>query len=139
MMSAHAQSTAALSGTVLDPKGSVLPGANVIARNDATHTTTRRVATDAQGHFTISGLPAGVYIVEVSKVEVSAFGFGDDSRGGIQLAEGASQEISFSLSLGNVTQEVTVEAANAGSLAAQYAPMDGLIEARSTRTEISTA
>ena len=41
------------------------------------------------------------------------------------------------MTLGSVSDAITVEAATSGSIAAQHAPMDGLLEAHSARTEIT--
>ncbi|HEX7158341.1 MAG TPA: TonB-dependent receptor [Edaphobacter sp.] len=126
-----AQSTATLTGTVVDPKGSVVTGAAVIARNDATHAV-RRAVTDGQGRFSFSAVPAGTYTVEIS-----APGFEDARRSGVQLASGASEDISLSLALSKVTQQVTVQADEVNSVAAQLAPMTQSLAATSARTEIS--
>src|SRR5262249_54690276 len=129
----HAQSTATISGTVLDPKGSVVPGATVTARNDSTRAS-RHTVSDPQGRFSISPLPAGTYTVEVSAV-----GFEDARRLSVQLAAGASQELSLSLKLSNVAQQVTVQADEVNSVAAQLAPMEANLSETSARTEISSA
>ncbi len=127
----HGQSTATLSGTVLDPKGSVVASAEVTARNEATRAA-RRAATDSQGRFTFTALPAGAYTVEVS-----AQGFDSARRLGIQLAAGGAQEISIPLALGNVSQQVTVQADDTKSIAARLAPIDALLSETSPRSEIN--
>ena len=50
-----------------------------------------------------------------------------------------AEELSVPLTLGTVTEAITIEANAFGSIAAQAAPMDGLLEARSARTEVSSA
>jgi iron complex outermembrane recepter protein len=124
--------TSTLAGTVLDPKGSVVPGAAVVTRNDATHTAHRTV-TDGQGRFTFSALPAGSYTIEVSSA-----GFDSARRAGIQLAAGASQELSLSLTLSNVAQQVTVQAEDTKSIASRLAPIDALLNETSPRSEINS-
>jgi hypothetical protein len=65
---AHAQgaaSTSTLSGTVVDTSGGVIPGADVVAKNNATATEYRMV-TDTAGRFTIPAIPPGTYTVTVS-------------------------------------------------------------------------
>src|SRR4051794_6693005 len=54
----------AITGTVLDPRGAVLPAASVMLKNDATGATLK-LASDAQGHYSFSSLPAGRYTLEV--------------------------------------------------------------------------
>jgi len=129
----HAQSaTATLAGTVVDPINSVVPGAAVTARNESTGAT-QHTTSDPQGRFTFAALPVAKYTVEAS-----ASGFASTSKRAVQLSPTQPQEISLTLSVAATRDEITVEAANAGSLAAQLAPMDGLLDARSARTEIST-
>jgi iron complex outermembrane recepter protein len=131
VLSLHAQSTASLTGTVLDPKGSAIPGASVTVQNPAAHTS-RHTVTDAQGHFTLASLPIGTYTVEAS-----APGFSVTHRTGVQLADGASQDLSLALAMGTVGQQVTVEADATGSVAAALAPMDAQLDQTSARTVIT--
>lgn len=57
-----ATSTADLSGTVADPNGAVVAGANVTARNSATGFS-RNVSSGSDGTYTFIGLPPGDYEV----------------------------------------------------------------------------
>jgi iron complex outermembrane receptor protein len=129
--SAHAQANATLSGTVLDPKGSVVAAAEVTARNEATHAA-RHTVTDPQGHFSIASLPAGTYTVEIT-----AAGFNDTRRTGVTLTEGGSEDLSLPLTLGNVNQQVTVQADDTKSIASRLAPIDALLTETSPRSEIN--
>src|SRR5436189_2333548 len=52
-------------GKVVDPKGAVIVGAQVTA-TDAFSNQSYKATTDAQGHYKIEGLPAGVYSITVS-------------------------------------------------------------------------
>ena len=54
----------AITGTVSDPTGAVVPGATVIATNDATGVAVSATSASA-GEFTISPLDAGIYTVSV--------------------------------------------------------------------------
>jgi hypothetical protein len=56
---------AAISGTVTDPSGAVVPGASVTATNTATNVTTTRTASSS-GSYLISPLPPGDYTVSFS-------------------------------------------------------------------------
>ncbi len=130
----QAQSTTAtLTGTVTDPIGSVVPGALVVARNEATGASHRTNA-DAQGRFTFTGLAVAKYTVEASAAD-----FATVRHAGIQLSAGTSQDLALKLALGNVSQQVTVETENVNSIAAQLAPMDAPLNATSARTEITPA
>jgi vitamin B12 transporter len=62
----------ALTGRVTDVHGGVVAGADVRIRRDD-GTVSRRTASDATGTFTVAGLPAGEYVVEIDKP-----GFGAD-------------------------------------------------------------
>jgi iron complex outermembrane receptor protein len=122
-----------VTGTVQDPRGSVMLGAAVVVKNEATGAT-RQTKSDLQGRFNVSGLATGKYTIEVS-----ATGFDISKKTEVMVGAGQAQDVTISLSLGNVAQQVTVEAASSGSVAAQLAPMDGVLEARSATTEISAA
>jgi iron complex outermembrane receptor protein len=127
----YAQSSASLTGTVLDPRGVPLPGASVSARNDATGAS-QKVTSDAQGKYAFAGLAAGKYTVQVD-----APGFATSQHPGVQVAAGQATDIPVTLALGNVSEEITVEASEAGSVAAALAPMDALLAETSARTEIT--
>ncbi len=72
-------------------------------------------------------------------MQVTAAGFEVTNKTGVQVTAGQPQDVTIALTLGNVAQQVTVEAASSGSIASALAPMDALLEARSPRTEISLA
>ena len=131
--SVHAQSVGAtVTGTITDAKGAVLQNATISVKNEST-SNVRNVKVDTQGHFSLGGFTPGRY-----NVEVSAPGFGLN-RSTVQLIAGQDQDISVAMTIGDVSQQVTVEANSVGSVAAALAPMDALLEARSARTEISQA
>lgn len=123
-------SAGTLTGTVTDAKDVALQNAAVSIKNDQV---SKSITTDNQGRFSVSGLSAGQYIVEAS---MSGFRV---TRKTVYLAAGQTQDISVQLSLGDVSQQVTVEANSVGSIAAALAPMDTLLEARSARTLITPA
>ena len=122
---------AIITGSVMDGKGGLLPKATVMVRNEAAGKTIN-VVTDATGHFTLTGLTAGTY-----NVQATAPGFGTTIKG-VRVAENGTQDVSLTLSISDLTQQVTVEANAQGSIAAALAPMDALLEARSARTEITS-
>ena len=124
------QPSGTLTGTAVDPKGGVLPNAAISIRNEATGAT-RYITTDAQGHFSVAGLPLAKYTVEAS-----APGFATTVRHGIQLTADQPQDVSLSLNVGNVSQQVTVQADDAHSIASRLAPIDALLSQTSPRSEI---
>jgi iron complex outermembrane receptor protein len=129
----YAQSSATLSGTVLDPSGVPLPGASVIVKDDATGTS-QKMTSDGQGKYVFANLPAGKYTVQVD-----APGFSTAVKMGVQIAAGQPADVPVTLALGNVSEQVTVEASEANSVAAALAPMDALLGETSARTEITKA
>jgi iron complex outermembrane recepter protein len=128
---ASANAAGTLNGTVLDPAGSVVQNAAIAVKQESTGQVSKAM-TDDHGHFSVSGLNPGKY-----SIEVSAQGFGVANRT-VQLTADRPEEVSISLAVGDVVQAVVVDIATSDSLAAQAAPMDGVLETRSARTEISS-
>jgi iron complex outermembrane receptor protein len=126
-----AQMSASLSGTVLDPRGVALPGAAVSVKNDATGAT-QKVTSDGQGHYSFTGLAAGKYTLQVD-----ANGFTTTKKTDVMVSAGQSTELPVSMQMGNVSEEITVESNEAGSVAAALAPLDALLGETSPRTEIT--
>ena len=132
----HAQTDSAagtLTGTVLDPRGVALPGAAVSAKNESTGTVVKTTS-DGQGRYEFANLPSGKYTIQVE-----GSGFASTRRNGVQVVAGKTADVAVTLELGNVSQEVTVEATTSNSVAANLAPMDALLDATSARTEVSSA
>jgi iron complex outermembrane receptor protein len=127
----YAQSSGTLSGTVLDPRGAPLPGAAVIVKNEATGAT-QKMNSDSVGKYAFANLPAGKYTVQVDDPGFSTF-----EHPAIQVAAGASVDVPVTLTLGNVSEQITVEASEANSVAGSLAPMDALLAETSARTEIT--
>ena len=127
----NAQSITTLSGEITDPQGNALPNAVVAVRSE-TSNLSRTLNADTQGHFSVTGLPEGRYTVEAS-----ATGFAINRRTDVRLSGNTPVVLALSLPVGDVTQLVTVEASTSNSVAAQLAPMDALLDARSARTEIT--
>ncbi|HYW73921.1 MAG TPA: TonB-dependent receptor [Pyrinomonadaceae bacterium] len=119
-----------LAGTVLDPNGSTVQNATIVIK-DSSGQQVNTTTTDQHGHFSVTGLPPGKY-----SVEASAQGFALTTRT-IQIAADKSEELSIPLQVADLVQAVVVEAVASDSIAAQAAPMDGLLDARSARTEVT--
>ena len=92
---------ATLSGTITDAQGGAIPNAKVSARNVATGVATD-TTTNAAGAYSIVNLIPGDY-----DVSISAQGFSTLATK-VTLTVGAKQELSTSLPVGQVTQEVQV-------------------------------
>ena len=92
---------ATLTGTITDAQGGAIPNAKVSARNVATGVSTNTTS-NATGAYSIVNLIPGDY-----EVNVSAPGFGTVVTK-VTLTVGATQALSPSLQVGQVTQEVQV-------------------------------
>src|SRR5262245_34325364 len=103
-ISALAQSTATLQGTVTDQSGAILSNARVIVRNQATGLE-RTVQTDSSGNYQVAALPVGTY-----RVEVQAQGFTPLVATDLTLEVSRIVVQNFQLKVGGVTQEVSVTA-----------------------------
>ncbi len=101
---AYGQATSTIVGVVSDETGAVIPGASVRIANELTGLT-RVVPTSADGTYVAALLPPGVYTVEAS-----AQGFKTKVQKGISLSVQQSVKADLQLSLGEVTERVTVEA-----------------------------
>ena len=101
-------------------------------RNEGTDAV-RKATSDNQGKYSFANLPAGSYTIQVD-----ASGFNSSKRSGIQVASGQPTELPITLELGNASEEITVEASEANSVAAALAPMDAMLSETSARTEITS-
>jgi iron complex outermembrane receptor protein len=128
---AQQKDSASIGGTVQDPVGGAVQNATVVAKSESSGAAFRAM-TDQVGKFSILNLPPGNYTVEVS-----ASGFALATRQGVKATADRAEDLMIGLTLGSVSDAITVEAASSGSIAAQNAPMDGLLEARSARTEVT--
>src|SRR5277367_1760114 len=97
--------TATISGTATDSSGAALVGAAVQAKNVGTNVTQSTVS-DSAGRYRISDLSIGTY-----EVRTSLSGFQTVVHKSITLTVGADLVVDFSLSVGQVTQTVSVEGA----------------------------
>jgi hypothetical protein len=98
-----AQPLGNLSGTIKDPKGAVIAGAQVTVRNESTNET-KNATTDAQGKFAIAGLAPGTYVVSVTRDGFKA----TEQKVVIEDKRTATAEIK--LELAEVRSEITTSA-----------------------------
>src|SRR5262245_21703267 len=94
--------TATIVGAISDPSGAILPGAQVTARNVDTGLT-RTVITGEDGAYRIEFLPVGNYVLEVT-----ANGLQKTTRSGIVLQVNDTVRVDVTLTVGKVTETVTV-------------------------------
>jgi len=116
----QAQVSAAISGRVTDPAGAVVSGATVTATNLETQAV-RNTVTDEAGRYSILSLAVGVYEVRILKQ-----GFQEGVRGGIHLAVGQEASVDFALRIGQVAEQVKVNA-DAPVVSVTYADISGLV------------
>jgi len=103
-ISARAQDTSSISGTVTDPSGAALPNATVLVRNDATnaeHTAT----TNESGSFNLTNLPTGNYTIRVE-----APSFQTTTLSNFHIDPTIGRRVDISMKMGDTKTEVTVEA-----------------------------
>src|SRR5437867_3519369 len=91
-----------LNGTILDPAGAVVPGATVVAVNNATGVESKTTSTSA-GAYTLPYLPAGTYTVRAS-----APNFKTSTAENVILRVAQDLTLNISLQVGTVSQQVTV-------------------------------
>lgn len=97
-----AQVSARMSGLVTDQSGAAVPSASVTARNLDTGSL-RSAATDEEGRYRLFALAPGKYEVRVRKN-----GFAEAVRTGVHLAVGQDASVNLSLSIGQVSEQITV-------------------------------
>jgi hypothetical protein len=95
----------AITGTVADKTGAVIPGAVITATNDATNITTTTTSTGA-GDFNFSNLDAGIY-----SVTTTAKGFQKLAQKNIHVNAMESQAYNPVLTVGGADVVITVSAA----------------------------
>jgi hypothetical protein len=93
----------AISGTVHDATGALLPSANVTVRNLETGSE-RRLTTDNGGRYTAPSIAVGNYQIVAAKD-----GFASQQKTGIHLVVGQNVAVDFTLAVGEMRQVVTVE------------------------------
>lgn len=103
-VTAHAQSSAGLTGTVLDTSGAVIPNANVTVTNEQTGAVQKTVSSSA-GTFALSGLTPDKYMVSVQ-----AASFKTEVLNDVNIDVSVTAALTFTLSAGEASQTVEVTA-----------------------------
>ena len=102
-LTAWAQDQATLVGTVMDPTGAAIPGAKVTVTNPDVGFT-RDLVTNTAGEYTAARIPIGNYVITVE-----ASGFQKLVRSGIVLQVGQTLRVDLQMTVGQISQEVTVK------------------------------
>jgi hypothetical protein len=120
------QSTGTITGVVLDSSGALIPGAKITIKNLNTNFTWNGATTSA-GEYQVSFLPVGTY-----EITAGAKGFTKTVRTGITLSASETARVDLTLKVGQVTQEVTVQA-NATPVATESAEVGNTVSGTQTR------
>ncbi len=94
-----------ITGTVLDPAGAVVPGAQPSRRRIPPPSQTYNAGTTGTGNYTLSALPAGTY-----EITVNASGFKKYVRPNITVQVAETSRVDATLEVGATTDTVTVNA-----------------------------
>jgi len=106
VVSAPAQEvTGSMQGTVTDPSGAVVPGAQ-LTLTGTTLVGSKEATTDAQGEYHFANLPPGTYTIKVV-----AKGFEVLQRGNLSVQVGQLPTINLQLQLGSATSTIEVTTA----------------------------
>jgi hypothetical protein len=106
---ARAQTTGAIDGIVRDTSGALVPGAKITLINEQSKAI-RTTTSNGEGYFTIEAVQANTYDLLVSMPGFDAY-----RVNGIDIHPGDHTNIAkIALKVGEVTQEITVNATTAG-------------------------
>ena len=100
----QAVAVGSLSGQVTDASGALMSGAEVTVTQTETQFN-RTVTTDAQGHYLLSNLPVGPYLLSVK-----AQGFKTYEQRGIVLQVGSNVQANAAMQIGAVSENIEVSA-----------------------------
>ena len=96
--------TSNIEGIVKDPKGAVVPGAEVKATSPSL-VSERTTTTDQNGFYRLTALPAGTY-----SIAVSATGFASSTTQNVELTLNRTVVLEVQLEVGGVTGQINVTA-----------------------------
>jgi hypothetical protein len=97
-----AQTTSNIEGTVKDPKGAVVAGAE-IKLTSSSLAIERATTSDEEGFYRITALPAGIY-----SLTVSARGFGNSTLENVELTLNRTLTLNIELEVSGVKEQVSV-------------------------------
>jgi hypothetical protein len=115
---------AAVSGTVTDQSGAVVPEVSVTIVSQGTGLQ-RSALTDTAGEYRFAGLPTGGYSLRLEKP-----GFQSQIREGVELTVAAEVTINSRLAIGDLSQQTTVNA-NAAMIDNTTSTAEGLLPEQS--------
>ena len=116
-----AQDTGSITGTVTDPTGAAVAGAQVtVASPD--HGIDRHTVTNASGEYNQSGLPGGTY-----DIAVTAGGFKKYQAKGVKLDVAQKARVDVALQVGAASTEVVVEGTAVAQVETQSSDLSGTV------------
>ena len=99
-----AQTTSNIQGTVKDPSGAVVSGAEIKAVSESP-AVERSTTSDENGFYRIAALPTGTYIVTVSRS-----GFANNTFQGVELTVNRTVTLDVQLEVGTVKEQINITA-----------------------------
>ena len=121
------ENTGTIVGTISDATGAPVPNAKVEVRNTDRNLVMLASTTNETGNYVATLLPVGNY-----SVSVEAKGFKKATKSAIELHVASKLTISVNLEIGDLTEQVTVEA-SAVQVELQSATSAGLIDGTEIR------
>ena len=118
---AWAQDTASITGTVTDPSGAAIPGAQVAVRN-AEHGINRSGASNGSGDFLFASLPIGSY-----DLIVTAAGFKKYEAKGVVLRVAEKARVNVALEVGTISTEVVVQGSEVAQVETQSSDLGNTV------------
>ena len=118
---AWAQTTGSITGTVKDPSGAAVAGANVVVTSPE-RGITRQMATNSTGEYTESALSAGSY-----DIIVTASGFKKYQAKGVKLDVAEKARVDVTLEVGSISTEVIVQGENVAQVETQSSDLSGTV------------
>jgi hypothetical protein len=117
----HAQDTASITGTVTDPSGAAVVGAQV-ALASPERALNRTAPSNAAGEYLFGSLPIGSY-----NLTVAAPGFKAYEAKGIILRVAQKARVDVTLQVGAAKEEVSVEGAGVAQIETQSSDLSGVV------------
>jgi hypothetical protein len=114
--------TGAISGVVYDSANRVLPNAEVLAVNEATHLS-RSVTTTSEGVFHVPLLPPGAYAVTVK-----ASGFAGNTSHSIEVTVSETTSLNVKLAIAAASASVQVASGDAEVVNLESSTLGGLVD-----------